>query len=217
MSDLATLSYLISFGVSSSSYFCISFLQNTNQMMRMMRRTPNETPTTAPAITPIPLTSARQTADVQSQLWARLLSWLLDSSVFGGKGISPTYSASWPRLCSFLPPHRCWLCICRLQHCPWSNSSVSQSLGFSDLKTAADENQPHVVSLIIFAIPCVLVWTHQSEPAEAVCQHICPCPAPSPICSGWDQSHQQTCTSSSHHPPPTTFPPSSTEVLKALL
>lgn len=140
MSDLATLSYLISFGVSSSSYFCISFLQNTNQMMRMMRRTPKEMPTTAPAITPIPLTSARQTADVESQLWARLLSWLLDSSMFGGREISSTYSASWPRLCSFLPPHRCWLCICRLQHCPWSNSSVSQSLGFSDLKTAANQS-----------------------------------------------------------------------------
>lgn len=49
---------LISFGVSSSSYFFISFLRNTNQMIRMMRRTPNDTPTTAPATTPIPLTSA---------------------------------------------------------------------------------------------------------------------------------------------------------------
>lgn len=141
ITDSATLSYLISFGVSSSSYFCISFLRNTNQMMRMMRRTPKETPTTAPAITPIPLTSARQTTDVETRLWASLLLSLLDSSMFRVRGIASTHSASWPLLCSFLPPHHCWLCICRLRHCPWSDSSASQSLGFSDLTTAADKKK----------------------------------------------------------------------------
>lgn len=55
--NFISIVYLISFGVSSSSYFFISFLRNTNQMIRMMRRTPNDTPTTAPATTPIPLTS----------------------------------------------------------------------------------------------------------------------------------------------------------------
>lgn len=138
ITDLATLSYLISFGVSSSSYFCISFLRNTSQMMRMRRRTPKETPTIAPAITPIPLTSATQTTDVEPQLWARLLLSLLDRA----RGISSTHSASWPLLCSFLPPHHCWLCICRLRRCPWSNSSASQPLGFSDLTTPADKKQP---------------------------------------------------------------------------
>lgn len=56
-------------------------------------------------------------------------------------GISSTHSASWPLLCSFLPPHHCWLCICRLRRCPWSNSSASQSLGFSDLTIAEDKNK----------------------------------------------------------------------------
>lgn len=50
---------LISLGVSSSSYFFFSFLRNTNQMMSMSRSTPKDTPTTAPAITPIPRTSGK--------------------------------------------------------------------------------------------------------------------------------------------------------------
>lgn len=44
-----------------------------------------------------------------------------------------THSVSWLPLCSSLLPHHCWLCICRVRHCPWSNSSVPQSLGFWNL------------------------------------------------------------------------------------
>lgn len=52
--------YLISLGASSSSYFFFSFLRKTSQTMRMMSRTPKDTPTTAPATTPIPRTSAKE-------------------------------------------------------------------------------------------------------------------------------------------------------------
>lgn len=49
--------YLISFGVSSSSYFFFSFFRKTSQMINMTMRTPRDTPTIAPAILPTLLTS----------------------------------------------------------------------------------------------------------------------------------------------------------------
>lgn len=51
--------YLISLGVSSSSFFSMSFLQNTNQMMSKISRMAKDTPTTTPATTPIPFTSTK--------------------------------------------------------------------------------------------------------------------------------------------------------------
>lgn len=49
--------HLISFGVSSSSYFFFSFFRKTSQMINMTMRTPREMPTTAPATIPTSLTS----------------------------------------------------------------------------------------------------------------------------------------------------------------
>lgn len=48
---------LISFGVSSSSYFFFSFFRKTSQMINMTMRTPRDIPTTAPATFPTSLTS----------------------------------------------------------------------------------------------------------------------------------------------------------------
>lgn len=48
---------LISFGVSSSSYFFFSFFRKTSQMINMTMRTPRDIPTTAPATLPTSLTS----------------------------------------------------------------------------------------------------------------------------------------------------------------
>lgn len=48
---------LISFGVSSSSYFFFSFFRKTSHMINMTMRTPRDIPTTAPATIPTSLTS----------------------------------------------------------------------------------------------------------------------------------------------------------------
>lgn len=57
---------LISFGVSSSSYFFFSFLRKTSQMINMTMRTPRDIPTAAPANLATSLTSVDGKKQVMS-------------------------------------------------------------------------------------------------------------------------------------------------------
>lgn len=56
---------LISFGVSSSSYFFFSFFRKTSQMINMTMRTPRDIPTTAPATIPTSLTSVNRKEELR--------------------------------------------------------------------------------------------------------------------------------------------------------
>ncbi len=67
---------LISFGVSSSSYFFFSFFRKTSQMINMTMRTPRDIPTIAPATIPTSLTSVKGKEEVMRfTLTRHILIW----------------------------------------------------------------------------------------------------------------------------------------------